>query len=274
MASRILIACFALATVYVSCAPVIAPSPSNQTQSVNVTASNVEIIVNQDGLLSYGSPGALDRVLILPASVIELDKKGNPVSTIEGEHYFSSLNTTVWNISSPFTTDIEGVAAKGVNFTTTLENNAKLLLSALLITEDGVISTEEDQVNVTAGSLKVNVGVDKWGWCKKKAKHCRARGEFLQVDLALRGLIDTISLIANTTWSLGEDVLLWLDPNGLFDNHIVNSIADGYPTIVRANTTTPVLPSLDGSNSTEVDFIRVRFPRFGNTPALWDCLIL
>jgi len=268
MNPRIIIALCVVACVGGAALPV-APIPVSEI--VNVTSSNLELTaLSYPGVVWYGSPEVQERIIFAPASITELDGKGNIVNYREGSHLFSSLNTTLWNISEIYETDVEGVAATGVNLTTTLGNNAKLLLSALLFQEDGIVSTELDQFNVTAGALKLNWELSDWGFCKKKNKKngCRGRGRFVEVDFALRGLVDTIESVTNNTWNLGEDVLLWLNPEAEVDDYLLRLISP-VPSVTVAES---AVFSDNVPNNYTTNWIRVRLPEFGKV-VTWDAYI-
>jgi hypothetical protein len=248
--------------------PLISPIPI----SLNVTEGDLELFVTSaPGIISYGSPESIDRVLFMPWSVVELDKNEKINSNI------TLLNTTLWTLGSVWSTDVEGVNATALNLTTTLPNNkTEILVSALLFNEDGMLSQQVpglnvSGLNVTAGALKVNMEIRNWQFCSKANKKtgCKGKGQWLQLDIAFKGLLDTIEMITNNTWSIGEGLLLWLDPEVMVDNKVRPSL-NGLPTIVDANSTS-IFPISTGNNST-TNFIRVAFPRFSRT-ATWDFLV-
>jgi len=269
MNTQILIALCVVACVGGAAVPI---TPIPRTETVNLTTSNIELTVASfPGMVWYGSPEVQDRIIVLPSSIRELDGKGNIVNFREGSHLFSSLNTTLWNISETFDTDVEGVAATGVNLTSTLGNNAKLLLTALLFQEDGIVSTELDQFNVTAGALKLNWEIRDWGFCKKKNKKngCKGRGRFVEVDFGLKALVDTVESITNNTWNLGEDVMLWLNPEAEIDENDLRLITP-VPMVMEADSTT--LFPISVPNNYTTNLIRVRLPEFGKV-VMWDAYI-
>jgi hypothetical protein len=250
-------------------------TPVPRTETLNLTASNIEITVaSLPGMIWYGSPEADDRVIVMPASIRELDAKGEIVNFKEGTHLYSSLNTTVWNISETFETDVEGVAATGVNLTSTLSNNAQLVLTALLFKEDGIVSTELDQFNVTAGALKLNLELRDWGFCKKKNKKngCKGKGRFLEMDFGLKGFVDTIEFVTNNTWNLGEDVMLWLNPEAEIDEDSIDLRPLIPLPLVMDATNSPIVFQDNVPNNYTTNLIRVRFPQFSKV-VMWDAYI-
>jgi hypothetical protein len=123
---------------------------------VNLTASDREAnVTNIPGMISYGPAFFEERVLLMPYSLIELDANYTPVATRLGRHFIPTLNTTTWTLSDLYSLDLDGVLCTGVNMTARLSNNARLLVRVLLFAEDGVVTSNLDQFNVTAGTLKV-----------------------------------------------------------------------------------------------------------------------
>jgi hypothetical protein len=264
---------FAFGLCLAACAALpVTTSTSNVTASpLNVTASGLQLSVYNSSLISYGTSRSQEHIVLMLDSLMELGMNGMAVSSTQGMHMINNLNTTIWNVTEPRSTNVSGIEATGVNLTTVLSNKAQLLMSALLLEKNGNISTSGMQLNATAGALWISLQIRNWTFCNATSMMagCNTTGELLDIDIAFRGLNNTIKHFTNSTWSIGDNFFLWLDPDVRVDNS-TEPMMTGYPTVVPVNNTI-TFPSYVYNNYT-TNLIRARIPAFTSV-ATWYFLI-
>jgi hypothetical protein len=268
----LIIASIAIVAYLSSAGPV--PKQVDQLLLVNLTSSDREAnITSIPGIISYGASFIEERVLLMPYSLIELDSNYVPVANRLGAHYIPTLNSTTWTLGDAYSLDLDGVLCTGVNMTARLSNHARLLVRVLLFEEDGVVSSNLDQFNVTAGTLKVDFFVRQWSFCNSRSSRrgCLARGDYLQVDIALKPLTDIVDMISNNTYLIGPETILITNPEVEVDNEIYE-MEQGYPLLLEANSTSIFPQEFEVANNYTTDFVRIWIPRF-RTYALWDSII-
>jgi hypothetical protein len=120
--------------------------------------------------------------------------------------------------------------------------------------------------------VQVDLFVRQWSFCngRNTRRGCLTRGDYLQVDIALKPLTDVIDMISNNTYLIGPDTLLVTNPEVEVDNEVYE-MEEGYPLIFEANSNTIFAP--DVPNNFTTDFVRIWIPRF-QSYALWDAIIL
>jgi len=263
----------ALVAFFAAAGTVPKQTSGNNLTLVNLTASDRDVFVDSSaGMISYGTPALEERVLLMPYSLIELDANYTPVATRLGLHYIPTLNTTQWTLGDMYATVVDGVNCTGVNMTATLSNHAILLVRTLLFEEDGLLASNLDQFNVTAGTLKVDLFIRGWTFCNSVSSRrgCLARGDYLQVDLALKALMDVIESINNSTYVIGPDTILIVNPEVEVDNEIY-LMEQGYPLIFPAPSNAIIFDA-DVPNNYTTNILRLWIPRFSQY-ALWDAVI-
>jgi len=274
MKTNLIVVIIALAATQTFGAALPIPISFPPLTSVSLITNELEAAISSvPGLLSYGSSLSHERVYILPYSIRELNSNDEPTGTdIENHFNYIYLNETVWTLGNIYTTDLEGVRARAVNLTTTLQNDALVIVTYILYEEDGVISSRLDQYNITAGALKMNLEIRNWTFCDDKdlALGCLSRAEYLEVDFAIKGFLDHIEQISNTTFWLGEMTYLFANWESEVDSEIRIINQDGYPVIIETNITS-IFPTSVHSNFSS-DLLRVRFPRFDDY-VTWDLIV-
>jgi hypothetical protein len=110
---------------------------------------------------------------------------------------------------------------------------------------------------------QLNLEVSNWGFCDSQVGACLARGEFLEVDLAIQALNEVIQTLSPTTFYLGQDAVLMASSEVEVDGNF-QAMPQGYPQVFQ--------PDLSKANDRLANILRIRFPRFTST-AFWDAVI-
>jgi glyceraldehyde-3-phosphate dehydrogenase/erythrose-4-phosphate dehydrogenase len=119
-----------------------------------IIQNGIDIIVFGDiGLISVGRINSTDRVNMSIVNVRELDANNQVVGVAENHNV--DLTGFEFSLGAIFSTQVDGIRATAANISTILLDNSQLVLTVLVLEEDGQLVLGADSHDASAGAVKV-----------------------------------------------------------------------------------------------------------------------
>jgi len=217
----------------------------------------------------YGTDAGLqdpNLVTIEVDSLEELDAEGNTVGASGQErHSFNTFANQDFTFHEIVENHLLGTnasihaSANKLSFDANVDAGG-IAVDTFIVTTAGLVGPEGEQWHSGIGDMKFNIRFPSWKWCGDAESNCGRNevGQFLQVDIKMKGNLSEVALIPGTlnTYDLGGGANLTLTDFVMIDGEETRMVT-GYPTL-----------TMKGSSQ----IFRFRFPRF-TTSAEYDPLL-
>ncbi|KAL4228725.1 hypothetical protein ACF0H5_011768 [Mactra antiquata] len=218
-----MLVCMLLASVMAGC------FAAQQSSTVgNITAS----VLGQSGKIRlYKGDNVTDGIVITFSAIAELDDNDNKIQS-HGYNNFAQLDFTFSDLENTTYMD-SNVSVTKFSFSADIPvggSTATLTSEVFLFNAGGNITVAGEEVEVTAGTMKFNVGIDSWTFCNPCTKgQTQITGAFLDFDIDIKGTSPPNEISPGVFDFNGTTLIT--PKEVLYDNTTTKDMPSGYPKL-------------------------------------------
>merc|ERR1712136_367148 len=220
--------------------------------AVDVLGQSGKFTLYKEALGKSADP---DAVTVTMSGLYELDEDGEEVGTSGStKHSINTFAAQDFTVEDAVETSIDGVPASLIKFYSSVSTIGQITVDTWVIESLGTVGPPNETWSVIPGDVKWSITLSDWTWCGCSQGNQDQVGEYVDVEIEIKGSGGDVSG-SGKTFDLGGGVGLELSDQVLVDDAWM-SMPEGFPLVS------------DKGNGQVFTF---RFPKF-TTSAVYDPL--
>merc|ERR1712136_276599 len=195
--------------------------------AVDVLGQSGKFTLYKEALGKSADP---DAVTVTMSGLYELDEDGEEVGTSGStKHSINTFAAQDFTVEDAVETSIDGVPASLIKFYSSVSTIGQITVDTWVIESLGTVGPPNETWSVIPGDVKWSITLSDWTWCGCSQGNQDQVGEYVDVEIEIKGSGGDVSG-SGKTFDLGGGVGLELSDQVLVDDAWM-SMPEGFPLV-------------------------------------------